>query len=111
MRVIIKRLLLSFTGGVAFQGLIILLGGILNTPMLVLIFLLPGWALGFAGRDSDQSLSGLVLGWIVMLSVNNLFYSAVIYFLLWRREVQKEIRDNDLDSFIKKPGAGGLSIK
>ena len=106
-----KRLLLSLTGGVAFQGLILIIGWILDAPVLVLIFLLPGWAAGFAGRDSDQSWSGLIFGWLVMLSINNLFYSAVIYFLLWRREVQKDIRDNDLDSFIKKPGAGRLSIK
>ncbi|MDQ1640484.1 MAG: hypothetical protein QOF62_3823 [Pyrinomonadaceae bacterium] len=38
-----------------------------------------------------------------MLGVNNLFYSSAIYFLLWRREVQKEIRENDLDLFVKKP--------
>jgi hypothetical protein len=37
-----------------------------------------------------------------MVGVNNLFYTPAIYFLLWRRGVLKEIRDNDLDSFIKK---------
>jgi hypothetical protein len=38
-----------------------------------------------------------------MVGINNLFYSPAIYFLLWRRRMLKEIRDNDLDSFIKKP--------
>jgi len=37
-----------------------------------------------------------------MVGMNNLFYAPAIYFLLWRRTVLKEIRDNDLDSFIKK---------
>jgi hypothetical protein len=77
----------------------------------MVIFLLPGWAFGFAGRWSDQSWRGFIVGSIVMLSINNLFYSSLIYFLLWHRAVQKEVRDNDLDSFIKKPGAGGVSIK
>jgi hypothetical protein len=102
MRVILKRLLLSIAGGAVFQVLIYLLAVALHLPALALV-LLPGWALGFAGRDSDHSSSGNIIGWIVMLGVNNLFYSSAIYFFLWRREVQKEIRINDLDSFVKKP--------
>jgi hypothetical protein len=103
MRVILKRIVLSIAGGMLFQVAILLLGMILQSPAPVLIFLLPGWVLGFAGRDSDRSWSGAIIGWIVMVGVNNLFYSPAIYFLLWRRKVLKEIRDNDLDSFIKKP--------
>jgi uncharacterized membrane protein len=103
VRVILKRLLLSIAGGSLFQVLACLLAMILQSPALALVFLLPGWALGFAGRDSDHSWSGEIIGWIVMLGVNNLFYSSAIYFLLWRREVQKEIRENDLDLFVKKP--------
>jgi hypothetical protein len=103
MRAILKRILLSIAGGTLFQVIILMLAMILQSPGPVLIFLFPGWALGFAGRDSDHSWSGAIIGWIVMLGVNNLFYSPATYFLLWRRRVLKEIRDNDLDSFIKKP--------
>ena len=102
MRVILKNLLLSIAGGGLFQVIVYLVAVILQSPALALILLFPGWALGFAGRDSDHSWSGEIVGWIVMLGVNNLFYSSAIYFLLWRREVQKEIRENDLDSFVKK---------
>src|SRR6267142_130321 len=95
---ILKRILLSIAGGTLFQVIILMLAMILQSPGPVLIFLFPGWALGFAGRDSDHSWSGAIIGWIVMLGVNNLFYSPATYFLLWRRRVLKEIRDNDLDS-------------
>ncbi|HKB64336.1 MAG TPA: hypothetical protein VKC61_00680 [Pyrinomonadaceae bacterium] len=103
MRAILKRIVLSIAGGMLFQVVILLLGMILQSPVPILIFLLPGWTFGFAGRDSDRSWSGAIIGLIVMLGVNNLFYSPAVYFLLWRRKVLKEIRDNDLDSFIKKP--------
>jgi len=103
MHAILKRIVLSIAGGVLFQVVILLLAKILQSSGLILVFMLPGWVLGFAGRDSDHSWSGAIIGWIVMVGVNNLFYSPAIYFLLWRRKVLKEIRDNDLDSFIKKP--------
>jgi hypothetical protein len=102
MRATLKRIVLSIAGGMLFQVIILLLGMTLQSPGLVLVFLFPGWAAGFAGRDSDRSWSGAIIGWIVMVGVNNLFYTPAIYFLLWRRGVLKEIRDNDLDSFIKK---------
>ena len=102
MRVILKRIVLSIAGGILFQVVILLLAMILQSPSLVLIFLFPGWVPGFAGRDSDRSWSGAIIGWIVMVGVNNLFYSPAVYFLLWRRKMLKEIREDDLDSFIKK---------
>jgi len=102
MPAILKRILLSIAAGILFQVVILLLGIILQSPGPVLVFLFPGWVLGFAGRDSDRSWSGAIIGWIVMVGMNNLFYAPAIYFLLWRRTVLKEIRDNDLDSFIKK---------
>jgi len=102
MRAILKRIVLSIAAGILFQVVILLLAMILQSPGLFLIFLFPGWVPGFAGRDSDNSWSGAIIGWIVMVGVNNLFYSPAVYFLLWRRKVLKEIRENDLDSFIKK---------
>ena len=102
MRAILKRIVLSIAGGTLFQVVILLLAMILQAPSLVLIFLFPGWVPGFAGRDSDHSWSGAIIGWIVMIGVNNLFYAPAVYFLLWRRKVLKELRENDLDSLIKK---------
>lgn len=110
MRSAKKRLLLSIAGGVVFQCLIYLLAAILNSQLL-LIFILPGWAFGFGGRWSDNTWTGLIVGLIVTLTINNLIYSTLIYFLLWHREVQEDIRVNDRDSFKKKPDDGGLSIK
>jgi hypothetical protein len=101
-----KRLLLSVAAGTAFQCLVLLLSYILESPMLALIFLLPGWALAFAGRDSDNSWTLLIVGSLVMLTVNNLIYSPAIYFLLWYREMRKEVRLNDSDSLIKRPDRG-----
>ncbi len=102
-RSVLKRLLWSIAAGTAFQCLIFLLAAILASPMLALIFLLPGWALAFAGRDSDNSWTLLIVGPLVMLMVNNLIYSPAIYFLLRYRERRKEIRLNDSDSFLKRP--------
>jgi hypothetical protein len=112
MRSIKRRLILSIAGGAVFQCLIFLLIAILDSELL-LILILPCWAFAFAfaGRDSDNTWIGFIVGWIVMLAINNLFYSTLIYFLLWHREVQEDIRVNDRDSFIKKPDDGSLSIK
>ena len=108
MRAILRRWLLSVAGGSLFQVLVFLIALILQSSGLLLVFLLPGWVFGLAGRESDHSWSGAIIGWVVMLGANNLFYSSAIYFLLWRREVQREIRENDLDSFIKKPNDEGI---
>jgi hypothetical protein len=106
LRSVLKRLLWSIAAGTAFQCLILLLVMILSSPVLAMIFLLPGWAVGLAGTDSDHSWTGLIVGSLMMLSVNNLFYAPAIYFLLWYREVRQEVRENDTDSFIKKLANG-----
>jgi hypothetical protein len=103
LRSVVKRLLLSIAAGTAFQCLVWLVAMTLESPALVGIFLFPGWALAFAGRDSDHSWTGFIVGSLVMLTVNNLFYSPSVYFLLWYREMRKEVRLNDSESFIRKP--------
>ena len=90
MRVTMKRLLLSIVAGTLVQFGIYLLAVIVNFPPLAGLLLLPGWILGFAGKDSDHTWTSNIISWLIMLAVNNLFYGPAIYFLLWRREVQKE---------------------
>jgi membrane protein DedA with SNARE-associated domain len=106
-----KRLLLSIAAGTAFQGAIFLLANALKSPALAIIFLLPGWVPGFAGRDSDHTWSGLIVGWLVMVAVNNLIYATLVYFLLWNRDMRREIRATNADSFIRKPDDDRLEVQ
>jgi hypothetical protein len=90
MRTVTKRILLSIAGGTLFQLGIYLLFAIFNAAGLSVIFLFPGWLFGFAGIDSPQGWKNYIASWMVMVAVNNLLYSTLIYFVLWNRALTKE---------------------
>lgn len=89
MRRSIKRLGISILGGILIQFLIIFLDVILGYPPLTLILLLPGWAFGCAGRDSERGVSAVVTCWLVMLTVNCFIYAPLTYAVRWWRPFRR----------------------
>ena len=85
MRPLTRRLGISVLGGVLIQFLIILLDVLFGPHMLAFILLLPGWAFGCAGRDSDHSVNAVVTCWLVMLTINCFIYAPIIYAVKWWR--------------------------
>jgi hypothetical protein len=90
MGIILKRILLSIAGGSFLQLLVYSLFAVFGAGWLAVIFLFPGWVFGFAGRDESQSWFSYIVSWTVMIAVNDLLYSTLIYFLLWNRALTKE---------------------
>jgi hypothetical protein len=114
MRKFIKHILLSIAGGTIAQLLIFSLAVLINSPVLVLVLLLPGWVVGFAGRDSDVSISGQAAGWLLMLGINDLIYGPLIFLVSWqmaKRKELEEIRSLDYDTYVKRLNDGSLQIK
>ncbi len=89
MKQFAKRLAISVLGGILIQFLIILLDVILGCHWFAFILLLPGWAFGCAGRDSEHGVSAAVKCWLIMLSVNCLIYGPIIYAAKWWRPFRR----------------------
>lgn len=92
MRRLARRMGISILVGILLQFLLIFLDVILGYPLPTFILLLPGWAFGCAGRDSDHSINAVVTCWLVMLTVNCFIYAPLVYAVKWwrpfgRREV------------------------
>jgi len=89
---VLKRILLSVVGGTLLQVLIYALFAIFGVPGLSVIFLW-AWIL-FVGDQSPQSWSRYITEWVIVIAVDNLLYSTLIYFLLWNRAVTKEVSNS-----------------
>ena len=85
MRKIIKRIGICLLLAILFQIVCYLIGRILDSPMIALIGILPGWAFIFASRSSDPP-----WGLPVMLVINAIIYAPFIYLLLWWRPFKKK---------------------
>lgn len=89
---VLKRILLSIAGGTLLQVLIYALFAAFGAPGLSAIFLW-AWIL-FLGDQSPQSWSRYFTEWVIVIAVDNLLYSTLIYFLLWNRDVKKEVSNS-----------------
>jgi hypothetical protein len=83
---VLKRILHSIIGGTLFQVLIYLLFAVFGVPGLSVIFLW-AWIL-FVGDQSPQGWARYLTEWVVVIAVNNLLYSPLIFFMLWSRDLK-----------------------
>ena len=88
MRAVVIRIFLALLGGTVFQLLVCFFFLAIGVPNVAIIFLW-GWIL-FVGEQSPIPWSREIIEWAIVLMIDNLLYSTLIYFLLWNRAVNKE---------------------
>jgi len=88
MRIVFKRIVLSLLGGTLFQLSVYFLFTILGLQGLSVVFL---WAaVLFIGDQYPQPWGPYLIKSVLVIAINNLVYSTLIYFLLWNRTADKE---------------------
>ena len=92
MLIVLKRILLAIIGGTLFQVLIYALFSLFGIAGLSIVFLW-SWLL-FGGDEPHQTWARYVTEWVIVIAVNNLIYSSLIYCVLWNRHVTKDLRNS-----------------
>ncbi len=88
MAIILKRILISIIGGTLFQLLVYSIFAIIGLAGLSIIFL---WAaILFVGDEPHQTWARFIYIRTIVIALDNVVYSTLIYCLLWHRSVTRE---------------------
>jgi len=91
MLVVLRRILLSIIGGTLFQLAIFFCFSIFGFAGLSIIFLW-GWLIYAIHDEPPQPWSIEVVRLLVVVAIDNLIYSPLLYCILWNRDLNKEAR-------------------